>query len=104
VIFTKFFVRIVHVHGSVLVQHVDDRQHRLSPGRVFFPIDKHYNALAAEGIIRSPITSCSTRDHSVAAAFAENGISHEGGDGSAQCGQSVIYDCLFGVGNVCLMA
>jgi len=33
-----------------------------------------YNALAAKAIIRSPITSCSTRDHSVAAAFAENRI------------------------------
>jgi len=54
----------------------------------------HYDALAAKGIIRSPITSCNTRDHSVAAAFAENGIGREGGDGSAQRGRSVIYDCL----------
>jgi len=38
--------------------------------------------------------SYSTRDHSVAAAFAENGIGREGGDGSAQRGRSVIYDCL----------
>ena len=53
----------------------------------------HYNALAAKGIIISPITSCSTRDHSVTATFAENGIGWEGGDGSAQCGRSVIYDC-----------
>jgi len=44
----------------------------------------HYNALVAEGIIRSPITSCSTRDHSVAAAFSENGIGQEGAVGSAQ--------------------
>jgi len=27
-------------------------------------------------------------------AFAENEISREGDDGSAQCKQSVIYDCL----------
>jgi len=64
-------------------------------GKGFYsPPSKHYNALAAKGIIRSPITSCSTRDHSVAAAFAENGIGREGGDGSAQRGRSVIYDCL----------
>jgi len=49
----------------------------------------HYNALAAKGIIRSPITSCSTRDHSVAAAFAENRIGREGGDGTAHRGRSV---------------
>jgi len=42
----------------------------------------HYNALAAKGIIRSPITSCSTRDHFVAATFAENGI---GGKGWRDC-------------------
>jgi len=44
-----------------------------------------------------PVTSCNTRDHYVAAAFAviaENGIGREGGDGSAQRGRSVIYDCL----------
>jgi len=35
-----------------------------------------------------------TRDHSIAAAFAANGIGREGGDGSAQRGRSVIYDCL----------
>ena len=52
------------------------------------------NALAAKGIIRSPITSCSTRDHSFASAFAEHGIGREGGDGSVQRGQSVIYDCF----------
>ena len=54
----------------------------------------HYNAFAAKGIIRSPITSCSTRDHSVVAAVAENAIGREGGDGSAQRRRSVIYDCL----------
>ena len=54
----------------------------------------HYNALAAKGIIRSPIMSRSTRNHSVAAEFAENGSGREGGDGSAQRGRSVIYDRL----------
>jgi len=54
----------------------------------------HYNALAAKGIIQSPITSCSTRDHSVDAAFAENGIGREGVTGVAQRGRSLIYYCL----------
>jgi len=53
----------------------------------------HCNVFAAEGIIPF-IMSCSRRDHSVAAAFAANGICQEGGDGSAQHGRSVIYGCL----------
>jgi len=57
----------------------------------------HYNALATEGIIRSPITSYSTRDHYVAAEFAENGIGREGGDGGGRRGRHVIYDCLVSV-------
>jgi len=32
-IFTKFFVHVAYVHGSVLLQHVDDRPHRLLAGR-----------------------------------------------------------------------
>ena len=59
-----------------------------------FPLTMHCNAFAAKRIIRSPITSCSRRDHSVAAAFAANGIGRAGGDGNAQRGRSVIYDCL----------
>jgi len=43
--------------------------------------------LAAKGIIRSPITSCSTRDHSVAAAFAENVIGREGVTGVNSAGE-----------------
>ena len=45
----NFFLHVAHVRGSVLLQHVDDRPHRLSAGR---------------------------------------------GDGSAQRGRSVVYDCL----------
>jgi len=48
-IFTKCFVHVAYVLGSVLLRHVDDRPHRLSAGR---------------------------------------------GDGSAQRGRSVIYDCF----------
>jgi len=66
--------------------------HVASHGKGFSsPLTVLYNALAAKGIIRSP---CSTRNHSVAATFSENGIDWERGDGSAQRGQSVIYDCL----------
>ena len=61
---------------------------------VFFPMTIHCNACAAERTIRSTITSRYRRDHSVAAAFAANGIGREGGDGSAQRRRSVIYDCL----------
>jgi len=32
-IFAKFFVRVAYVRDSILVQHVDDRPHRLLPGR-----------------------------------------------------------------------
>ena len=93
--FLPIFVHAAFVRGSVALRHVYDRPHRLLPGRDFSsPLTMHYNALAAKGIIRSPIASCSTRYHSVVAAFAENGIGREGGDGSAQRGQCVIYDCL----------
>jgi len=36
-IFTKFFVYVAYVRGSVLLQHVYDRPHRLSPGMGFLP-------------------------------------------------------------------
>ena len=65
------------------------------------PLTMHCNVFAAKGIIRSPVTSCSRRDHSDAVAFAANGIGWEGGDGSAQCGRSVIYDWLVST-EVCL--
>ena len=32
-IFTKFVVHVAYVRGSILLRHVDDRPHRLSPGR-----------------------------------------------------------------------
>ena len=33
----KFFVHVAYVRGSVLLRHVYDRPHRLSPGRGFLP-------------------------------------------------------------------
>jgi len=44
------FVPVAYVCGSVILRHIDDRPHRLSPGRGFLP---HCNALAAKGIIPS---------------------------------------------------
>ena len=41
-IFTKFFMHVACVCGSVLL-HVYDRLHRLSPGRVFFPIKNAFS-------------------------------------------------------------
>ena len=73
----QIFVHVAYVRGSVLLRHA-------SPiaGKGFSsPLTMHYNALAGKGIIRSPVTSCNTRDHSVAAVFAENGIGRDGGDG-----------------------
>jgi len=94
----SLFVHVAYVRGSVLLRHAYDGPHRLSPGRDFLPpLTMHYKSLAAKWITRPPITSCSTRDHSVAAVFANNGIGWEGGDGSAQRGRSIIYDCLVSV-------
>ena len=35
-------MHVGYVRGSVLLQYVYDRPHRLSPGRVFFPLKMHY--------------------------------------------------------------
>jgi len=85
-IFTSFSVHVAYGRGS-------------SSGRVMkwgfsSPLIMHCNTFAAKGIIRSPVTSCSRRDHSVTAAFTASGIDQEDGDGSAQCRRSVIYNCL----------
>jgi len=32
-VFTKFFVHVAYVRGSVLLRHVDNRPHHLSEGR-----------------------------------------------------------------------
>ena len=43
-IFVKFFMHVAYVRGSVLLRHVYDRSHRLSPGAGFLPLQ---NALSA---------------------------------------------------------
>jgi len=50
------FVHVAYVRGSVLLRQLDDRPHRLSPGRGFLP-HWHCNSLAAKGIIRSLLRS-----------------------------------------------
>jgi len=86
-IFTKFSVHVAYTAVARSCSRVTKSQGEGAVWGVFFSNDN------TEGIIRSPITSYSRRDHSVAAAFAVNGIGREGGDGSAQRGRSVIYDC-----------
>ena len=81
----NFSVHVAYGRGSVLPRQSDEMlRGRGSFGWFSSPLTMHCNALAAKGIIRSPVTSCSRRDHSVAATFAANGIGQEGGDGSAQ--------------------
>jgi len=92
---TSCSVHVAYGRGLVLPRQGDEMlRGRGSFGRFSFPLTMHCNALAAKWIIRSPITSCSRTDHSVAAPFVADGIGREAGDGSIQCGQSVIYDCF----------
>jgi len=94
-IFANFSVHVAYSRGSVLLRQGDELPRvRGSFGRFSFPLTMCFNAFAAKGIIRLPITSSSRRDHSVAAAFAANGIGRDGGDGSAQRRRSEIYDCI----------
>jgi len=55
---------------------------RGSFGGFFFPVTMHCNTMAAKRDYPSPIISCSRRCNSVGAAFAANGISGEGDNGS----------------------
>jgi len=48
-IFTNFFVHIAYVHGSVLLRHVYDRPHRLSPGRFSSLWKMHYRLGKGDG-------------------------------------------------------
>ena len=65
VIFTKFFVHVVYVCGSVLFRHVDNKLHRLSAGR---------------GFVSDIAIFVLKRDVKLQLTW------REGGDGSAQCG------------------
>ena len=86
-------MHVAYGRGSVLLRRGDEIPREVVIWGFSSPLTVHCNAFAAKGIIQSPIASCSRRDHSVAAAFAANGIGREVDDGSAQRGRSVIYDC-----------
>jgi len=52
------------------------------------PLPMHYSALAAKGTIRSPVTSCITRDHSVAARLLKMGSAGKGVTGVHSAGEA----------------
>jgi len=85
-IFINYFsLRVANGRGCVLLQLGGEIQRgRGSFGGFSSPLTMHCNSFAAKGIIQSPIRSCSTRDHSIAAVLAANGIGQEGCDESAQ--------------------
>ena len=47
---TNLFVHAACVRGSVLIRHVYDRPHRLSPGRGFLPLKMHYRPGKGMGV------------------------------------------------------
>jgi len=93
-IFINFSVRVAYGRGSVLLRQGDEIQKETGSFGGFFPLTMHCNAFAAKGIIRSPITLCSRRDHAVTAAFAANGIGGEGAMG-VQCAGDTIAVLIF---------
>ena len=82
-----FSVHAAYGRGSVLWQGDEITRGRGSFGGFSYSLTMHCNTFAAKGIIRSPITLCSRRDHSVTAAFVANGIGQEGGNGSTSAGK-----------------
>ena len=94
-IFTNFSSHVAYGRGSVLPRQGDE----IPRGRDSFGVFSslltiHCKAFAAKGIIRSPITLCSRRDHAVTAAFAANGIGGEGAMG-VQCAGDTIAVLIF---------
>jgi len=87
-IFANFSVHVAYSRGSVLLRQGDELPRvRGSFGRFSFPLTMCFNAFAAKGIIRLPITSSSRMDDSVAAAFAANGIAGTGVMGMHTAGE-----------------
>ena len=105
-IFTKFFVHVACVHGSVLFRHVYDRPHCVSPGRAFLP---HWQCIYLRNRTRSFCQIFYTLPTSVARSSSdlftisrivyfregvffpiENALSAGKGDGSAQSGRSML--------------
>jgi len=61
----------------------------------FSPLTVHCNVFAAKGIIWSPITSCSRRDHSVAAALLQMRLARKGVTGVHSTGEVWCTMALF---------
>ena len=69
-IFTNFSVHVACGRGSVLLRQGDEMPRGRANLGVFSPLTVKCNAFAAKGIIQSPITSYSRRDHSLCQASA----------------------------------
>jgi len=65
------------------------------------PLTMLCNAFAAKGIIRSPITSCCRRDHSVAAVFTANGIGREVHSAGEVWSTIALFESVFGHQGTC---
>ena len=111
-IFTKFFVHVVYIRGSVLLRHVDDRQGR-SQKFVLWVINFYCTVLQLQSFILTSSAAISAQNNfqglilggyiyrytPIGKALTIGSIAYrrEGGDGSAQRGRSVIYDCVVSV-------
>ena len=68
--FTNFSVHVAYGRGSDLLKQGDENPRGRAILGVSSPLTMHCNAFAANGIIRSPITSCSRRNPSLCQASA----------------------------------
>ena len=111
-IFTNFLCVLLYVRGAVFFRHVDDRPHRVSPGRGFFPhwqciyLRNHTRDLYQVFFVHVAWILSSVllwRIYEGVFFPIENALSPGKGDRSAQRGRSrpyAIYDCLV----VCLLS
>jgi len=104
-IFTNFSVHVPYGRGSVLLRQDDEIPRGRGILGIFWPFKNIRNLrrsrrcrIRCKGIIQSPITPCSRRDHSVCQTSASGKILSAGnvayrpgrGDGSTQGGRSLI--------------
>jgi len=109
-IFTNFSVHVAYGRGSVLLRQDDEIPRGRGILGIFWPFKNIGNLrrsrrcrIRCKGIIQSPITPCSRRDHSVCQTSASGKILSAGnvayrpGRGWWECterAKSDIYDCL----------
>jgi len=86
-IFTKVFVHVAYGRDTVLLQQGDEISKKWAILRVFPPLTMHCNAFAANNVMQQ---KGSFRRYRVRWKWNRSGR----GDGSAQCGRSLICDCL----------